>query len=74
MTPIEFIPEQKETYLDEMSQAELQDYLAWLRQKLDELDGREPKSMTSPEYDAWADEHETYEDAIDEAVELLDEI
>lgn len=63
----------EETYLEDMSRPELEAYLAQLERRLADLDAREPRSMTSPAYDDWADEHEVLEDAIDEVRELLED-
>lgn len=71
---IEFQKSQEEKYLDEMTRAELEDYLAQLKARVTALDGKEPKNMNSEAYETWADEHEMLEDAIDEVLELLDEL
>lgn len=71
---IEFQKSQEEKYLDEMTRTELEDYLAQLKARVTALDGKEPKNMNSEAYEAWADEHEMLEDAIDEVLELLDEL
>ncbi len=71
---IEFKKAQEEKYLDEMTRPELEDYLAQLRARVTALDGKEPKNMNSEAYETWADEHEMLEDAIDEVLDLLDEI
>lgn len=71
---IEFHKPQEEKYLDEMTREELEAYLAQLEQRVAALDDREPKNMNSEAYEAWADEHEMLEDAIDEVREFLDEI
>lgn len=71
---IEFKKAQEEKYLDEMTRPELEDYLAQLRARVTALDGKEPKNMNSEDYETWADEHEMLEDAIDEVLDLLDEI
>jgi predicted small lipoprotein YifL len=43
-------------------------------EQLEELDAREPKKMGTEAYEAWADEHEELEDAMDEVREFLDEV
>lgn len=65
--------ESDELYLEEMSREQLCAYLAQLQQRLAQLDLREPKAMQGEAYEAWADEHEALEDAIDEVCEFLDE-
>ena len=71
---IEFKKPQEEIYLEDMSRQELLAYLAELEEQLQQLDAREPKRMGSEAYEAWADEHEELEDAIDEVWEFLDEV
>lgn len=71
---IEFKKPQEEKYLEDMTRRELLDYLAELEAQLQELDACEPRSMNSEAYEAWADEHEELEDAIDEVREFLDEV
>lgn len=68
-------PESEDEYLDpeEMTVPELEELLAELQQRKDELDAREPKKKNSDEFDVWAEEHEDLEDAIDEILDLLDE-
>ena len=73
MSIIPFEQPHEPQYLEDMSRRELEDYLTQLRQRLRELDAREPKKIHSEEYEAWADEHEELEDAIDEVLEFLDE-
>lgn len=74
MTIIEFQPSPEEKYLDEMTRQELLDYLRQLEQRMAALDAREPRCMTDDAYEAWAQEHEALEDAVDEVRELLDEM
>lgn len=71
---IEFKKPQEVKYLEDMTRAELEAYLAELQKDLEALDAREPKRMGSEAYEAWADEHEELEDAMDEVRELLDEM
>lgn len=70
---IEFDPT-KEKYLDEMTAEELKQYLLQLEARVAALDAKEPRSMTGDAYEAWAEEHEVLEDAIDEVREMLDEL
>lgn len=65
---------EEERYLDEMSREELQEYLGQLQARIEQLDEREPADMNSEAYEAWAEEHEVLEDAVDEVVELLEEL
>lgn len=71
MIPFQKEPEQ-EVYLEDMSPAQLREYLQQLQARIALLDGREPKNMNDPTYESWADEHEALEDAIDEVREMLD--
>lgn len=74
MSIIPFENPQEPMYLEDMNRQQLEGYLVQLRQQLEELDAREPKKVTGEEYEAWADEHEELEDAIDEVLEFLDEL
>lgn len=74
MAVIEFPQSGEEQYLEDMTKDELQDYLHRLEMKVEILDRREPKNMNSEAYEAWAEEHEVLEDAIDEVREFLDEM
>ena len=62
MTLIEFDPH-----------ASLEAQKAALLEQLAALNAREPKNMDSEAYEAWAEEHEELEDALDEILDLLDE-
>ena len=64
--------EPEELYLDEMNEEQLQACLEDLRQRIRELDSREPKNMNSDAYERWAEEHEELEDLMDEILDLLD--
>lgn len=64
----------EEIYLDEMNRGQLQAYLQELRQRIAALDAREPKNVRSDAYEAWAEEHEALEDAVDEVLDFLDEV
>lgn len=74
MDIIQFKPPREEKYPDEMTGEELLEYLSRLERRLADLDAREPKNMNSDAFEAWADEHEALEDAIDEVREFLDEL
>ena len=74
MPLIEFEKPQEPMYLEDMDESQLRQYLAQLQLQLQELDSREPKNTASAEYEAWADDHEELEDAIDEVLEFLDEL
>jgi hypothetical protein len=58
----------------EMNLQQLQAHYAAMQEELRALDAKEPKNMNSEAYEEWADEHEELEDAIDEVLELLDEL
>lgn len=66
---------ESEEYLDpeEMTVPELEELFSELQEQKKELDAREPKKKDGDEFDAWAEEHEDLEDAIDEILDLLDE-
>lgn len=66
---------QEEAHLDpeEMTVPELEELLEDLNAQMDELNAREPKSKSGDAFDAWAEEHEDLEDAIDEILDILDE-
>ena len=66
---------QEEEYLDpeEMTVPEREELLEDLNAQLAELDAREPKSNSGDDFEAWAEEHEDLEDAIDEILDILDE-
>ena len=74
MEIIEFrgAPEEECVEIEEMTRQELQAFLEELEQMLTQLDAREPKNQRSDDYEAWAQEHEDLEDAIDEVREYLD--
>ena len=55
-----------------MNEEQLQACLEDLRQRIRELDSREPKNMNSDAYERWAEEHEELEDLMDEILDLLD--
>ena len=70
------ITESFEEYIapEDMTRDELNEYIGLLRADIAALDLKEPKSMTSKRYEAWADEHEELEDLLDEALELLEDM
>ena len=73
MCPIEFTPNQEVFIdIDAMSVDELHTLQQQMYSLLAELDAREPKSMNSPSYDDWADEHEELEDLLDDIQDRLD--
>lgn len=67
---IAFCPE---VDLEEMDARQLADYRQKILAQIAELDAKEPKSMTSPAYEEWADKHEELEDILDDIQDLLDE-
>lgn len=75
MDKIILFPENEEEYLDpeEMTVPELEELLSELQEQKKLLDAKEPKKQDSEAFDAWAEEHEDLEDAIDEILDLLDE-
>ena len=73
MCPIEFIPEPEEFVdIEAMSLDELHEYQCEVHALLADLDAREPKNMSSPSYDDWAEEHEELEDILDDIQDRLD--
>jgi len=54
------------------SEEELRQMLSQLREKLAQLDAREPANEDSEEYELWGQEHEDLEDQIDDILDLLD--
>ena len=65
---LEFPPRDPE----DMGEDELQDYLAELRRRLNQLDAQEPEDRESAAYERWCDRHEKLEDQIDDVLDLLD--
>lgn len=65
---LEFPPRDPE----EMGEDELQDYLAELRRRLNQLDAQEPEDRESAAYEHWCNRHEKLEDQIDDVLDLLD--
>lgn len=73
MCPIAFTPSPEDWIeIDEMTKDELLEYRTQVLGLLSELDAREPKSMRSPAYDDWAEEHEDLEDLLDDIQDRLD--
>lgn len=64
----------EEPDLDSMDREDLRAYLKELQARVAELDAREPRSMNSGAYDAWADRHEELEDLVDDVLDRLDEL
>lgn len=64
----------EEPDVDAMDREELRDYLKSLRDRIEELDRKEPRNMNSEAYEEWADEHEELEDLVDEVLDRLDEL
>lgn len=52
-----------------LAQAQAQE----LRERIADLDAREPADMMSAQYERWAARHEALEDALDDILDLLDE-
>ena len=59
--------------IDTMDREELQACLKEVRERIADLDEREPVDMNSEEYEAWGECHEELEDLADEIVERLEE-
>ncbi|MBQ3090749.1 MAG: hypothetical protein IJD21_09360 [Oscillospiraceae bacterium] len=67
-----FLPQEPD--LKELDRDGLLAYLKLLKQRIAQLDEKEPRSMTSEAYEDWAQCHEELEDMADEVMELLDEL
>lgn len=73
MCPIEFAPNPEELVdIDAMSLMELRTFQDEVYALLSDLNTREPKSMNSPSYDDWAEEHEELEDLLDDIQDRID--
>ena len=73
MCPIEFAPNPEEFVdIDAMSLMELRTFQDEVYALLSDLNTREPKSMNSPSYDDWAEEHEELEDLLDDIQDRID--
>ena len=57
-----------------MDREELKACLQAVRERIADLDEREPVDMNSEEYEAWGECHEELEDLADEIVERLEEM
>ena len=57
-----------------MDREELKACLQEVRERIADLDEREPGDMESEEYEAWGDRHEELEDLADELMERLEEL
>ena len=57
-----------------MDREELKACLQEVRERIADLDEREPVDMNSEEYEAWGECHEELEDLADEIVERLEEM
>ena len=59
--------------IDAMDREGLAACLKEVRERIADLDEREPADMESEEYDAWGDLHEELEDLADEIMDRLEE-
>ena len=59
--------------IEAMDREELQACLQEVRERIADLDEREPADMNSEEYEAWGERHEELEDLADEIVDRLEE-
>jgi hypothetical protein len=57
-----------------MNAKQLRTCLKALKERIAEMDEREPKNMEGEEYEDWAEAHEELEDAVDEILERMDEL
>ena len=60
--------------IEAMNREELKACLQEVRERIADLDEREPGDMESEEYEAWGDRHEELEDLADELMERLEEL
>ena len=60
--------------IEAMDREELQACLKEVRERIADLDEREPADMNSEEYEAWGDRHEELEDLADEIIDRLEEM
>ncbi len=60
--------------IDTMDREALKACLQEVRERIADLDEREPGDMESEEYEAWGDRHEELEDLADELMERLEEL
>ena len=59
--------------IEVMDREELQGCLQEVRERIADLDEREPADMNSEEYEAWGERHEELEDLADEIMDRLEE-
>ncbi|MCF2616420.1 hypothetical protein JQM68_04335 [Oscillibacter valericigenes] len=59
--------------IEAMDREELQACLQEVRERIADLDEREPADMNSEEYEAWGERHEELEDLADEIMDRLEE-
>ena len=59
--------------IEAMDREELQACLQEVRERIADLDEREPADMNSEEYEAWGERHEELEDLADEIMDQLEE-
>ena len=59
--------------IDTMDREALKDCLREVRERIADLDEREPADMNSEEYEAWGERHEELEDLADEIMDRLEE-
>ena len=71
--PISFPAMPEEEAPQALSREALLAQVQQLREKIADLDAREPADMMSPQYERWGARHEALEDALDDILELLDE-
>ena len=60
--------------IEAMDREELQACLKEVRERIADLDEREPADMNSEEYETWGDRHEELEDLADEIIDRLEEM
>ena len=60
--------------IEAMDREELQACLQEVRERIADLDEREPADMNSEEYEAWGERHEELEDLADEIIDRLEEM
>lgn len=59
--------------IEAMDREELQACLQEVRERIADLDEREPADMNGEEYEAWGERHEELEDLADEIMDRLEE-
>ncbi len=69
---IPFPADAEEPELEALSREALLALAQELREKLAELDAREPEDMMSKAYARWGERHEALEDELDDLLDLLD--